>query len=75
MHTFLQVFTQGKNFSRALLKIFSRKDFCFDGEDVDVFLIFSRMGFVFHGYKMKNSHQVAVNILCYILVASAEGRI
>ena len=36
-HTFLQVFTEGKNFSRALSKIFSRMDFCFHGEDVDIF--------------------------------------
>ena len=46
-HTFLQVFTYGENFSRALFMIFSRMDFVFSRGEFRYFSKFSRMGFVF----------------------------
>ena len=36
-HTFLQVFTGGPNFSRVLLRFFSRMDFCIHWRDIDIF--------------------------------------
>ena len=50
-HTFLQVFTYGQNFSRALFMIFSRMDFVFSRGGYRYFLKFSRMGFVFSRVK------------------------
>ena len=56
--TFLQVFTEGKNFSWLLSKIFSRKDLRFHGEDSDIFWKYSRVDFVFHRCKMNKKTDI-----------------
>ena len=74
-HTFLQVFTYGQNFSRALFMIFSRMDFLFSRRGYRYFLKFSRMGFVFSRAKNEDFQLKCYSHITFYFFGGWEGEV